>query len=776
MVYIKIINVIIIVLCGKMILSVYLKNWRSHKETKINFGNGINVIHGIIGSGKSSIMDAISFALFGTFPLLQSKKIKLSQLISNFGEDKKALVELEFIEDGKRYVVRREIDNNSTSSYLFYNKSLLQTQTNKVTEEIEKILGINYELFSRAIYSEQNGLEYFLNLSPSQRKSAMDELLGLDKFESARGNIVSIINRLKDEKEKQIEELKGLNEEGLETELKEIKTKIENLEKEHALLLEDLKKNEIEIKELEREKIEKSNLLQKKQELEKECSVLKGQLSSIQTQIEKMPKIEKEKVLKELEKVEKSEKEKKNEIEIKNKEFLSINKKIGEYEEKLRQAEEKKREMEENKNKIKELEEKNVEEEYKKIEERSREIKSEISSITGFLKDVEIALQELKKEITKCPICETPLSSSKRKELLEKKEKEREEANEKIFSKEKELKSVEEELERFKRLKEELELRRNKIKTLYFEEPSKIEELLKVEKEKVTKIEEEIKEREKEFEEINKEKNSLENTLRKIEDIENLIKEKNEIEIKLKEKESEIEKIKVKKEDVEILNEKLKIKSSEKAKKEERKNGISNLIKELKNEEKIAEEQLLRIKRKKAEVEIRNKTIEELSKFESSLLKTQEGLRKFLIESINQKMQEIWEELYPYGDFSEIKIEASEDDYELLLKNLDGDWVSFNLVSGGERSLAALTMRMAISLVLVPKLSWIILDEPTHNMDRNSVELMSKVFREKVSKMVEQVFIITHDEILKEAATSKLILLERDKKNNLPTIVKEHSF
>jgi len=136
-------------------------------------------------------------------------------------------------------------------------------------------------------------------------------------------------------------------------------------------------------------------------------------------------------------------------------------------------------------------------------------------------------------------------------------------------------------------------------------------------------------------------------------------------------------------------------------------------------------------------------------------------------------MQEIWEELYPYGDFSEIKLEATEDDYQLLLKA--GDWVNFNLISGGERSLAALTMRMAISLVLVPKLSWIILDEPTHNMDRNSIELMAKVFREKISQMVEQVFIITHDEILKQAATSKLILLERDKKNNLPTTVKEYS-
>jgi exonuclease SbcC len=206
---------------------------------------------------------------------------------------------------------------------------------------------------------------------------------------------------------------------------------------------------------------------------------------------------------------------------------------------------------------------------------------------------------------------------------------------------------------------------------------------------------------------------------------------------------------------------------------EERVFGSKEILKELEKREKLAKEELQKIEEKKAWIGVRTKTIEEFSKFENAVVKTQERLRKVLIEAINEKMQEIWEELYPYGDFSEIKLEATEDDYQLLLKA--GDWVNFNLVSGGERSLAALTMRMAISLVLVPKLSWIILDEPTHNMDRNSIELMAKVFREKISQMVEQVFIITHDEILKQAATSKLILLERDKQNNLPTTVKEYS-
>ena len=48
-----------------MINSVELGNFLSHTETKLNFGEGVTVFVGPNGSGKSSIIDAITFALFG---------------------------------------------------------------------------------------------------------------------------------------------------------------------------------------------------------------------------------------------------------------------------------------------------------------------------------------------------------------------------------------------------------------------------------------------------------------------------------------------------------------------------------------------------------------------------------------------------------------------------------------------------------------------------------------------------------------------------------------
>ena len=49
----------------KMIDSIELGNFLSHNETKLEFGDGVTVFVGHNGAGKSSIIDAITFALFG---------------------------------------------------------------------------------------------------------------------------------------------------------------------------------------------------------------------------------------------------------------------------------------------------------------------------------------------------------------------------------------------------------------------------------------------------------------------------------------------------------------------------------------------------------------------------------------------------------------------------------------------------------------------------------------------------------------------------------------
>src|SRR3989344_5770034 len=209
-----------------MIKRVTLENWRTHAKSVFEFENGTNVLVGAMGSGKSSIMDAICFALFGTFPALQSKRVSLEEIItSKPNKEEFAKVSVEFFYNEKNFAVERIIKRKGTNEAKLHceNKLLAGPKSTDVTRAIEQALEINYNLFSRAVYSEQNQIDFFLRLSPLERKEQFDELLDLKKYEQARGNAVKISNSLKDllaerkdwlEKQKKVFDEKELSELG----------------------------------------------------------------------------------------------------------------------------------------------------------------------------------------------------------------------------------------------------------------------------------------------------------------------------------------------------------------------------------------------------------------------------------------------------------------------------------------------------------------------------------------------------------------------------------
>jgi len=175
-----------------MITRLVLRNFRSHEYTDLEFRRGVNLLIGIVGSGKSSVLEAISYALFGAVP----QKLKLNQLIRHGcnGLD----VGMEFTIDDINYKVKRSYKNNKNYAELYDGNGLIAEGVRAVNNEIVKILGVDYDLFSKAVYSEQNRIDYFLNLQATQRKKEIDNLLGLERFEKLRTNTKKVINRIKD--------------------------------------------------------------------------------------------------------------------------------------------------------------------------------------------------------------------------------------------------------------------------------------------------------------------------------------------------------------------------------------------------------------------------------------------------------------------------------------------------------------------------------------------------------------------------------------------------
>jgi len=64
------------------------------------------------------------------------------------------------------------------------------------------------------------------------------------------------------------------------------------------------------------------------------------------------------------------------------------------------------------------------------------------------------------------------------------------------------------------------------------------------------------------------------------------------------------------------------------------------------------------------------------------------------------------------------------------------------------------------------------LDEPTHNLDKSSIEKFVSTLRDRIDAFAEQIFIITHNDRVSEGV-STLYRLDRDKAIGGPTIVQK---
>lgn len=163
------------------------------------------------------------------------------------------------------------------------------------------------------------------------------------------------------------------------------------------------------------------------------------------------------------------------------------------------------------------------------------------------------------------------------------------------------------------------------------------------------------------------------------------------------------------------------------------------------------------------EIKKHEEIIEKLQVFANAIMETQQTLREELVAAINEALTESWGILYPYSDYPVVKLQPSESDYDLVFK-VGEEWISVDgVASGGERALACLALKISFAMVLTPNLSWLILDEPTHNLDEEAVRTLAVTLHDHIPKIVEQTFVVTHDENLRDAASGKLFRIERNK-------------
>ena len=82
---------------------IYLENFTCYEETELRLDRGVTVIHGLNGSGKSSLLEACFFALYGAKALDKT----LDEIVTIGAEE--TVVELDFTHNGGAYSIRRRI-------------------------------------------------------------------------------------------------------------------------------------------------------------------------------------------------------------------------------------------------------------------------------------------------------------------------------------------------------------------------------------------------------------------------------------------------------------------------------------------------------------------------------------------------------------------------------------------------------------------------------------------------------------------------------------------
>jgi len=136
------------------------------------------LIIGENGSGKSTILDALTFALFGK----SFRNINKAQLINTINE-KGLLVEIEFAIGKKEFLVRRGVKPNLFEIHL-NGKLIDQLANNRDYQEyLEKvILKLNYKSFTQIVLLGSSSFEPFMQLKQSDRRAIVEDLLDIQIF------------------------------------------------------------------------------------------------------------------------------------------------------------------------------------------------------------------------------------------------------------------------------------------------------------------------------------------------------------------------------------------------------------------------------------------------------------------------------------------------------------------------------------------------------------------------------------------------------------------
>lgn len=429
-----------------------MENIRSYQRETIDFPRGTSLFEGDVGSGKSTILMAMEFALFGLGnqrgdALLRKGSKKGSVLLSFSVGEKDYQI--------KRTLIRSDKDAiRQDKAILGVNGKKIQLSPSEIKERILDILNFKEPpnpraqsvIFRYAVYTPQEEMKFILSQKPDLRLQTLRKAFGIEDYKIAAENATIISKSIKDKINYLSGQISDLDEKR--NSLTELKEKLtdnennlqkfkENKEELGAVLanqkeeLEDLKETESELKQIEKEI----------PHLERQIADKKNLSSKYNAEIQGAERENHERLMPELDKLEKVEKPTDISQEKLREKIDQIKKAIknrGELVTKLTLFKENKHEIEE---KLQEWKDKNLDELNKENEELTHKLSEYKKLLSSHEDQLQIILKKIykleaqKDDINKklknldglgelCPICGSSLDDAHKKDLKQERDKE----------------------------------------------------------------------------------------------------------------------------------------------------------------------------------------------------------------------------------------------------------------------------------------------------------------------------------------------------------------
>jgi len=478
--------------------TLHIVNFRSHKNTTVKFQTGTTVIVGDNGSGKSTIIDAILFALSGE-KWEKREGLKLDDFI-RWNSDGMS-VSLTWTADRVKYRVKRgKILNHSTTATLdMWDESSkswknLANRQRGVDEKLSEILNLN-EIDTSVV--RQGDLTKILKQKPSERKEYFHKLLNLEEIEKFYDNFREYVKGYENEASKlsgkissENETKRKLNEKQKEKE--DLEGKRINLEMEKEILEKDVEGKKKLRDEAEAKKDEWQKILSEISLTEKDIKNTKKTIDTKENELKDIEKTEKE--------IPKLREDAKNfeDLKVKLDEAGKILKLKGQY----IFFKDKENEYNKHNSKISELQQ--AESNYNEVSKQIENLREKISDLKVYDEVVEKLKQEERDTEEKLKECQNYINETEKKYSD-------------LFNEKCELEKIKTIPDKLEKLKKEIDELREKIENFKGREQV-LNEALKNLNERKKELNEKIKKAEKDYNETENKKSNLDKYIKETEE------------------------------------------------------------------------------------------------------------------------------------------------------------------------------------------------------------------------------------------------------------------